>query len=661
MGSLEGEAQRRASTTARRSFFRRKKHRDSKELASFSNTELGCWSDSGALADDAPLLHRPVVVLGPLRECVVGKLVSDWAGVFARVRPQPLPLRGAALERALAQGSHLEPRPTRDNTHYDTIPLQAIKDKAEKVLALRGGRGPAGVSARWRKGRTSSRDPPGTTRTTTPYRCRPSRIRRRSTEGGAGASWCQRALAQGSHLEPRPTRDNTHYDTIPLQAIKDKAEKLVSDWAGVFARVRPQPLPLRGAALERALAQGSHLEPRPTRDNTHYDTIPLQAIKDKRRSWCRTWAGVCARVRPQPLPLRGAALERALAQGSHLEPRPTRDNTHFDTIPLQAIKDKAEKGVHCILDISVATIEKLHKQQIYPIVLFIKFKSFKQIKEVKDTRYPADKVSAKAAKEMYEHGLKIENEYRSYISEDRDMRYYSDPGRDVPRRKPKEQKSDSTDSDLKYYSEPDAKNYFEIDYEFLKELRRIARNNCPKCRRKRSRSTPKDKLVKKDKAKSKPARSVRVKENYVYCNGRYHSDQEHCRLCCRICNRSTDTLDSIEDDQYSLVSKSYSLPSSRATTSSRSKSTPKNTRERKNSTQSIKSVSFLESSNDESRKDEPNYTAKSFTNDLKQFLLKPSPPRLSLRDKFIISFKQEFEATKKSPKLKAIKGLWKSY
>lgn len=64
----------------------------------------------------------------------------------------------------------------------------------------------------------------------------------------------------------------------------------------------------------------------------------------------------------------------------------------------------------------MATIEKLHKQQIYPIVLFIKFKSFKQIKEVKDTRYPADKVSAKAAKEMYEHGLKVENEYRNYIS-----------------------------------------------------------------------------------------------------------------------------------------------------------------------------------------------------------------------------------------------------
>lgn len=143
----------------------------------------------------------------------------------------------------------------------------------------------------------------------------------------------------------------------------------------------------------------------------------------------------------------------------------------------------------------------------------------------------------------------------------------------------------------------------------------------------------------------------------MYCNGRYHSDKEHCQLCCKICNRSTDTLDSIDDDLYSLVSKSYSRP--RATP--RSKSTPRNSRERKNSIQSNKSVSFLESSNEESTKDEPNYTAKSFTNDLKRFLLKPSTPRLSLRDKFFTSFKQELEATKKSPKLRAIKGLWKSY
>lgn len=72
--------------------------------------------------------------------------------------------------------------------------------------------------------------------------------------------------------------------------------------------------------------------------------------------------------------------------------------------------------MHCILDISVASIEKLQKHQIYPIVLLIKFKSTKQIKEFRDTRYTMDKVSAKAAKEMYEHALKLETEFKSFIS-----------------------------------------------------------------------------------------------------------------------------------------------------------------------------------------------------------------------------------------------------
>lgn len=48
---------RRATASARRSFFRRKKHqrsssRDSKELASFSNTQLSYFSDSGLLNDE---------------------------------------------------------------------------------------------------------------------------------------------------------------------------------------------------------------------------------------------------------------------------------------------------------------------------------------------------------------------------------------------------------------------------------------------------------------------------------------------------------------------------------------------------------------------------------------------------------------------------------
>lgn len=69
-----------------------------------------------------------------------------------------------------------------------------------------------------------------------------------------------------------------------------------------------------------------------------------------------------------------------------------------------------------MIDISVTSIDKLHRHKIYPIVLLIKFKSTKQIKEVKDTRYPLDKVTAKAAKEMYEVGLKLEAEYKHRIS-----------------------------------------------------------------------------------------------------------------------------------------------------------------------------------------------------------------------------------------------------
>ena len=62
------------------------------------------------------------------------------------------------------------------------------------------------------------------------------------------------------------------------------------------------------------------------------------------------------------------------------------------------------------------SIEKLHQVRIYPIVVLIKFKGTKQIRETKDSLHQIDKVSSKAAKEMFEHGLKLEAEYKHYIS-----------------------------------------------------------------------------------------------------------------------------------------------------------------------------------------------------------------------------------------------------
>ena len=109
-----------------------------------------------------------------------------------------------------------------------------------------------------------------------------------------------------------------------------------------------------------------------------------------------------------------ATLEQGLRDSLYVDYR--KKGSYFECTTVQAVKDICAKNSHCILDISIASLERLHRHQIYPIVLLIKFKSTKQIKEVKDSRYPSDKVSAKAAKEMYEQALKLEAEYRHFIS-----------------------------------------------------------------------------------------------------------------------------------------------------------------------------------------------------------------------------------------------------
>lgn len=66
------------------------------------------------------------------------------------------------------------------------------------------------------------------------------------------------------------------------------------------------------------------------------------------------------------------------------------------------------------MDISTLGVERLIQTQMYPIVLLIKFKGTKQIRDIKDLR--CDKISQKAAKELYEHSLKVENEYKHLIT-----------------------------------------------------------------------------------------------------------------------------------------------------------------------------------------------------------------------------------------------------
>ena len=62
-------------------------------------------------------------------------------------------------------------------------------------------------------------------------------------------------------------------------------------------------------------------------------------------------------------------------------------------------------------------MERLHRHNIYPIVLLLKFRHHKQIREVCESHHPpAERISQKEAKEMFELAAKMEQEYKHVIS-----------------------------------------------------------------------------------------------------------------------------------------------------------------------------------------------------------------------------------------------------
>ena len=60
-----------------------------------------------------------------------------------------------------------------------------------------------------------------------------------------------------------------------------------------------------------------------------------------------------------------------------------RRGSHYECTTVDSIRDVCDRNQHCILNVHLESVERLHQNQIYPIVLLIKFKSVKQIKEVK--------------------------------------------------------------------------------------------------------------------------------------------------------------------------------------------------------------------------------------------------------------------------------------
>ena len=147
------ESSRRSSTSTRRSFFKRRKagrssSRDSKELASyFDVASLLSYSDSGTLHEDPGItsynrvekwdysLTRPVLILGPLADAVVDKLVSDYPYKFVRCQPEYMDCDMSSLEKGVLDNIFVDFR--RRGSHYEVTTVSSVKDVCDRVSSVK--------------------------------------------------------------------------------------------------------------------------------------------------------------------------------------------------------------------------------------------------------------------------------------------------------------------------------------------------------------------------------------------------------------------------------------------------------------------------------------------------------------------------------------------
>ncbi|XP_055614561.1 disks large homolog 5, partial [Uranotaenia lowii] len=141
---------RRGSTSARRSFFKRIKpqrssSRDSKELASFSNTHLSIYIDSSSLNDDGltsyqrverlEYKYRPILILGPLSECVVEKLCIDFPENFQRCQQNQMRCTKEDMENGV-QNNAIADYHHRRGSLFEYTSIQTILDSKQHHCIL---------------------------------------------------------------------------------------------------------------------------------------------------------------------------------------------------------------------------------------------------------------------------------------------------------------------------------------------------------------------------------------------------------------------------------------------------------------------------------------------------------------------------------------------
>ncbi|KAL1505197.1 hypothetical protein ABEB36_004816 [Hypothenemus hampei] len=101
-------------------------------------------------------------------------------------------------------------------------------------------------------------------------------------------------------------------------------------------------------------------------------------------------------------------MEKDIQNHLFIEAGQYNDNLYGTSV--SSVREVAEKGKHCILDVSGNAIKRLQVAQLYPIAIFIKPKSVESIMEMNK------RMTEEQAKKTYERAIKTEQEFGEYFT-----------------------------------------------------------------------------------------------------------------------------------------------------------------------------------------------------------------------------------------------------
>ncbi|XP_026578035.1 disks large homolog 1 isoform X3 [Pseudonaja textilis] len=85
-------------------------------------------------------------------------------------------------------------------------------------------------------------------------------------------------------------------------------------------------------------------------------------------------------------------------------------NNHLYGTSVQSVREVAEKGKHCILDVSGNAIKRLQSAQLHPVSVFIKPKSVENIMEMNK------RLTDEQARKTFERAMKLEQEFTEHFT-----------------------------------------------------------------------------------------------------------------------------------------------------------------------------------------------------------------------------------------------------